>query len=217
MPRMGGHGPRGGVPGEKAKDFRGTLKKLVKYMSAFKVHIIFVAVFAICGTVFNIVGPRILGKATTEIFNGLVSKVSGGSGMDFGKIGRILLMTLGLYLISALCSFIQGLIMTGVSQKTTYRLRKEISEKINRMPMNYFDTKPVGERHTAYYICHDHHRRADHDAFHQSSDDSGGDTDPAGLGASAVFCHETFTEIFPRTAGISGKCKRPGRRDLQRT
>ena len=103
---MGGHGPRGGVPGEKAKDFRGTLKKLVKYMSAFKVHIIFVAVFAICGTVFNIVGPRILGKATTEIFNGLVSKVSGGSGMDFGKIGRILLMTLGLYLISALCSFI---------------------------------------------------------------------------------------------------------------
>ena len=145
MPRMGGHGGRGGMPGEKAKDFKGTLKKLVKYMSAFKVHMIFVAVFAVCGTIFNIVGPRILGKATTEIFNGLVSKVSGGSGMDFGKIGRILLMTLGLYLISALCSFIQGLIMTGVSQKTTYRLRKEISEKINRMPMNYFDTKPVGE------------------------------------------------------------------------
>ena len=145
MPRMRGHGARGGMPGDKAKDFKGTLKKLVKYMSAFKVHMIFVAIFAICGTIFNIAGPKILGQATTEIFNGLVSKVSGGSGMDFGKIGQILLMTLGLYVISALCSFIQGLIMTGVSQKTTYRLRKEISEKINRMPMNYFDTKPVGE------------------------------------------------------------------------
>lgn len=145
MPRMGGHGARGGMPGDKAKDFKGTLKKLVKYMSAFKVHMIFVAIFAICGTIFNIAGPKTLGQATTEIFNGLVSKVSGGSGMDFGKIGQILLMTLGLYVISALCSFIQGLIMTGVSQKTTYRLRKEISEKINRMPMNYFDTKPVGE------------------------------------------------------------------------
>ena len=145
MPRMGGHGARGGMPGDKAKDFKGTLKKLVKYMSAFKVHMIFVAIFAICGTIFNIAGPKILGQATTEIFNGLVSKVSGGSGMDFGKIGQILLMTLGLYVISALCSFIQGLIMTGVSQKTTYRLRKEISEKINLMPMNYFDTKPVGE------------------------------------------------------------------------
>ena len=105
----------------------------------------FIVIFAICGTAFNIVGPKILGKATTEIFNGLVSKVSGGNGMDFDKIGQILLMTLGLYLISALCSFIQGYLMTGVSQKTTYRLRKEISEKINRMPMNYFDTKPVGE------------------------------------------------------------------------
>ena len=139
----GMHG--GGMSGENAKDFKGTIKKLFRYMSAFKVHMFFVAVFAVCGTIFNIAGPKILGKATTEIFNGLVSTVSGGSGMDFGKIGRILLITLGLYVISALCSFIQGIIMTGVSQKTTYRLRKEISEKINRMPMNYFDTKPVGE------------------------------------------------------------------------
>ena len=139
MPRHGMHG------GEKAKDFKGTLKKLVKYMSVFKVHMLFVAVFAICGTIFNIVGPKILGQATTEIFNGLVSKVSGGSGIDFGAVGRILLMTLALYGISALCSFIQGILMTGVSQKTTYRMRKEISEKVNRIPMNYFDTKPVGE------------------------------------------------------------------------
>lgn len=141
MPRMHGRN----AAGEKAKDFKGTIKKLIRYMSAFKFHMLFVAVFAICGTIFNIAGPKILGKATTEIFNGLVSKVSGGSGIDFGKVGQILLLTLGLYLISALCTFIQGIIMTGVSQKTTYRLRKEISEKINRMPMNYFDTKPVGE------------------------------------------------------------------------
>ena len=117
-----GMGPgkmRGGMPGEKAKDFKGTLKKLIKYMSVYKIQVLFVLIFAICGTMFNIVGPKILGKATTEIFNGLVSKVSGGSGMDFGKIGQILFMTLGLYMISALCTFIQGIIMTGVSQKTT--------------------------------------------------------------------------------------------------
>ena len=143
MPRHGHMGPGGA--NEKAKDFKETLKKLLHYMSVFKVQMAFIVIFAICGTVFDIVGPKILGKATTEIYNGLVSKVSGGSGMDFGRIGQILLMTLGLYLISALCSFIQGYLMTGVSQKTTYRLRKEISEKINRMPMNYFDTKPVGE------------------------------------------------------------------------
>ncbi|WP_306542272.1 ABC transporter ATP-binding protein [[Ruminococcus] torques] len=146
MSRHGMKGPHGGMRGgAKAKDFKGSLKKLVKYMSVYKVQMLFVAVFAVCGTVFNIVGPKILGKATTEIFNGLVSKVSGGSGMDFGKIGQILLITLGLYVVSTLCSFIQGMIMTGISQKTTYRLRKDITEKVNRMPMDYFDTKPVGE------------------------------------------------------------------------
>lgn len=146
MSRHGMKGPHGGMRGgAKAKDFKGSLKKLVKYMSVYKVQMLFVAVFAVCRTVFNIVGPKILGKATTEIFNGLVSKVSGGSGMDFGKIGQILLITLGLYVVSALCSFIQGMIMTGISQKTTYRLRKDITEKVNRMPMDYFDTKPVGE------------------------------------------------------------------------
>lgn len=143
MPRHGHMGPHGG--NEKAKDLKGTLKKLFHYMNAFKVQMILIAIFAVCGTTFTIIGPKILGKATTEIANGLMSKVSGGSGMDFGKIAQILLITLGLYLISTLCSFIQGFLMTGVSQKTTYRLRKEISEKINRMPMNYFDTKPVGE------------------------------------------------------------------------
>ena len=140
---MAMHGRR--LPDEKAKDFKGTVKKLFHYMNMFKAQMILVAIFAVGGTIFNIIGPRILGKATTEIFNGLVSKVSGGSGMDFAKIGQILFLTLGLYLLSACCSFIQGLLMTGISQKTTYRLRKEISEKIHRMPMGYFDTKPVGE------------------------------------------------------------------------
>ena len=143
-PRRGpmGHGRMGG---EKAKDFRGTMGKLIKYMSAFKIQMLFVVIFAIGGTVFNIIGPKILGKATTEIFNGLVSKVSGGSGMDFEKIATILLTALALYVTSALCSLVQGFLMTGVSQKTTYRLRKEISQKINRMPMNYFDTRTHGE------------------------------------------------------------------------
>ena len=143
-PRRGpmGHGRMGG---EKAKDFKGTMGKLIKYMSAFKIQMLFVVIFAIGGTVFNIIGPKILGKATTEIFNGLVSKVSGGSGMNFEKIATILLTALALYVTSALCSLVQGFLMTGVSQKTTYRLRKEISQKINRMPMNYFDTRTHGE------------------------------------------------------------------------
>ena len=143
-PRRGpmGHGRMGG---EKAKDFKGTMGKLIKYMSAFKIQMLFVVIFAIGGTVFNIIGPKILGKATTEIFNGLVSKVSGGSGMDFEKIATILLTALALYVTSALCSLVQGFLMTGVSQKTTYRLRKEISQKINRMPMNFFDTRTHGE------------------------------------------------------------------------
>ena len=136
---------RGVAPTEKAKDFKGTMKKLIRYMAIYKVQVFFVAVFAICGTIFNIVGPKILGKATTEIFNGLVSKVSGGDGMDFGKIGQILLTVLCLYVISAICSFVQGYLMTGVSQKTTYRLRREISEKINRMPMKYFESRTYGE------------------------------------------------------------------------
>ena len=141
-----GGGHMGGMrAGEKAKDFKGTMKKLLKYMSAYKLGIFAVMLFAVGSTIFTIVGPKILGKATTEIFHGLVSKVSGGSGIDFDKITQILLFLLGLYVLSALFSFIQGFIMTGVSQKLTYKLRKEISEKINRMPMNYFDTKPVGE------------------------------------------------------------------------
>ena len=142
---MGG-GPHGGMgAGEKAKDFKGTIKKLMKYLSEYKIGLIFVLLFAIGSTIFNIAGPKILGKATTEIFTGLVGKVSGSSGIDFEKIAHILIFLMCLYVISAIFSFIQGYIMTGVSQKLTYRLRKEISEKINRMPMNYFDTRTHGE------------------------------------------------------------------------
>ena len=139
-----GHGMRGG--GEKAKDFKGTMGKLIKYMSAFKIQMLFVVIFAIGGTVFNIIGPKILGKATTEIFNGLVSKVSGGSGMDFEKIATILLTALALYVTSALCSLVQGFLMTGVSQKTTYRLRKEISQKIfSKKSKNFLKKRKLNE------------------------------------------------------------------------
>lgn len=144
--RRMGRGPMHGmVPGEKPKDLKGTLKKLLAYMSKYKVQLFVIVIFAIGGTVFNIIGPKILGKATTEIFNGLVSKVSGGDGMNFEKIGRILAFVLSLYLVSALCTFVQGFLMTGISQKMTYQLRKELSAKINRMPMNYFDAKTHGE------------------------------------------------------------------------
>lgn len=141
-----GHGPHGGMgAGEKAKDFKGTIKKLSKYLSAYKIGLIFVLLFAIGSTIFNIVGPKILGKATTEIFTGLVGKVSGGTGINFEKIAEILIFLMCLYVLSAVFSFIQGYVMTGISQKLTYRLRKEISEKINRIPMNYFDTRTHGE------------------------------------------------------------------------
>lgn len=138
--RMGAH-----MPGEKAKDLKGTVKKLLGYLEAYKISLILVIIFAVGSTVFNIAGPKILGKATTELFEGLVGKVYGQGGIDFEKIGRILLLLLGLYLCSALFSFIQGYLMTGVSQKMTYRMRKEISEKINRLPMEYFDQTTHGE------------------------------------------------------------------------
>ena len=142
-------GPMGG-PGkkslEKAKNFKGTTKKLInEYLSKYKIALIIVFIFAIGSTIFTIVGPKILGNATTEIFNGIVGKISGGTGIDFGKIGKILLTLIGLYVISALFSFIQGFTMTGVAQKITYKLREDISKKINRLPMKYFDKKTHGE------------------------------------------------------------------------
>ncbi|MFQ4441087.1 multidrug ABC transporter ATP-binding protein [Clostridioides difficile] len=147
MSRMG-RGPMGKSmgAGQKANDFKGTMRKLIAYLSKFKISIILVIVFAIGSASFSIVGPKILGKATTKIFEGLVSKVSGGNvGIDFNAIGKILTFLLCLYLISALFSFIQGFIMSGISQKVSYNLRKEISAKLDRLPMKYFDTKTHGE------------------------------------------------------------------------
>ncbi|MDF2472370.1 MAG: transporter related [Anaerocolumna sp.] len=141
---MGG-GPMGGMGGPKAKDFKGSIGKLADYMKEFKIRLLFVFLFAVGSTIFSIVGPKILGNVTTEIFEGLVEKVSGTGGIDFERIGKILLVLLGLYVISSIFSLIQGFIMTDISQKVTFRLRKNISEKINRMPMNYFDKTTHGE------------------------------------------------------------------------
>ncbi len=134
-----------GAIGAKAKDFKKTMRSLMKYLSIYKVGILLVIIFAVFSTIFSIVGPKIMGNATTELFNGLMSKISGGAGIDFTKINKILLTLIILYALSTLFSFIQGYIMSGISQKFTYKLRKEMSEKINRMPMSYFDKRTHGE------------------------------------------------------------------------
>ncbi|WP_207744161.1 ABC transporter ATP-binding protein [Romboutsia sp. 1001713B170131_170501_G6] len=142
---MGG-GPSMMAGSEKAKDFKGTMKKLLNRLSPYKVSLIFVVLFAIGSAVFTIVGPKILGNATTEIFEGLVSKVSGsGSGIDFTSISKTLVMLVGLYVISALFSFVQTFVTSDISQKVSYNLRKEISEKINKLPLKYFDGTTNGE------------------------------------------------------------------------
>ena len=143
---MGGPMRKGQGTTEKPKDFKKTTKKLLdSYLSKYKIGLIIVIIFAIGSTIFTIVGPKILGNATTEIFNGIVSKLSGGSGIDFGKIAQIAIMLLGLYLLSAIFSFVQGFTMTGIAQKLTYRIRNDIAVKINKLPMNYFDKKTNGE------------------------------------------------------------------------
>lgn len=141
-PRRHGHGP---APVEKAKDFKGSILKLLKYIGRYKIALAFVIIFAVASTVFNILGPKIMGNATTELFNGIISKFSGGSGIDFAAIANILLWLIALYVASALFAFIQGLIMVNISQKIGYRMRNEIIRKINRLPMNYFDKKQTGE------------------------------------------------------------------------
>ncbi|MBQ3161642.1 MAG: ABC transporter ATP-binding protein [Oscillospiraceae bacterium] len=135
----------GPPPMEKPKDLKGTAKKLLKYIGRYKAGIVIVLLFAVAGTVFNIVGPKILSKATTEIFNGLVSKVQGGAGIDFDKIFQIIMTVMVMYVFSGSFSFIQGLIMTEMSQKMTYRMRKDISEKIHRIPMKYYESNTHGE------------------------------------------------------------------------
>ena len=140
--RMGG---RGQMPGEKAKDFKGSIGKLFAYMKQYHVAVAVVILCAIASTVFSVIGPDILGKATTELSNGLLAKIQGTGSIDFTKIGQILLFVLGLYLLSTLFSFVQGWLMTGITQKVCYRMRKDISEKIDRMPMAYFESRTYGE------------------------------------------------------------------------
>jgi ATP-binding cassette subfamily B multidrug efflux pump len=144
-PHGGGPGRGMAAPVEKAKDFKGTIKKLVSYLGAYKIAVFFVMIFAAASTIFNIWGPKILSKAITELFNGLIKKYQGTGDINFEKIGGILVFMLGLYLVASLFGVIQGWIMSTISQRITYRMRKEISEKINRMPMNYFESRTTGE------------------------------------------------------------------------
>lgn len=142
-------GPMGGgngmMPGEKPKDLKGSIGKIFVYLGSFKIAVFFVMIFAVVSTIFNVIGPKVMGKATTALSQGLMNKIANTGGIDFDYIGKILLFTLGLYIISSLFSFLQGFIMSGVTQKVCYRLRKEISEKINRMPMKYFESRTYGE------------------------------------------------------------------------
>ena len=136
---------RGMMPGEKPKDFKGSMGKLIRYMGNYWAAIIVVMIFAAVSTVFSVLGPKVMGKATTALADGLMSKITGTGGIDFSYIGKILLITLSLYVASAVFSFVQGWIMTAITQKTCYRMRKEISQKINRMPMKYFESRTYGE------------------------------------------------------------------------
>ncbi len=131
--------------GEKAKDFKGTIGKLFRYIGKYKAAVVVVAIFAIGSTVFNVVCPKVLGKATTTLSEGIMNKITGNGGIDFTYIGKILLFCLGLYVLSVAFSFVQGFIMTGITQKVCYRMRREVSEKINRMPMSYFESRTYGE------------------------------------------------------------------------
>lgn len=144
--RRGPGGPRGVMAGgEKAKNFKGTIGKLFKYIGRYRAAVIVVALFAIGSTVFNVVCPKVLGKATTGLSEGIMNKITGNGGIDFDYIGRILLICLALYVVSVVFNFIQGIIMTGITQKVCYRMRREVSEKINRMPLSYFESRTYGE------------------------------------------------------------------------
>ena len=147
-PRRPMHRGPGGPPGaavEKAKNFRGTLRKLVSYIGRYRFGVLAVLIFAVGSTIFNITGPKILSKSITVLYEGLVAKISGTGAIDFARIGKILLVLLGVYLLSSAFSFIQGWIMTGITQKVCFRMRREISEKINRLPLGYFESRTVGE------------------------------------------------------------------------
>ena len=181
MGRMGGM-----RRGEKAKDFKGTMRQLLGYIGQHKIAVFAAVAFAVCSVIFNIVGPKVLGQVTTKLFEGLVAKVNGTGDVDFDWIAKTLGFLLCLYLASSVCSLVQGWLMTGVTQKICYRMRKEIAAKIAVVPMSYFNghskgdvltphhqrrryTRPVAqpERDAAYYVRHADYRRARHDAVDQ--------------------------------------------------
>lgn len=143
-PHGHGHG-RHLMPDEKAKDFKGTLRKIIAYLGAYKIALVFVVIFALGGTIFNIIGPKVLSQATTELFTGLVAKVNGTGGINFDAILSILLVTLAIYCVSALCSLVQSWVMSGVAQRISYKMRQDIAEKINRMPFGFFDKNSLGD------------------------------------------------------------------------
>ncbi|MBR3644881.1 MAG: ABC transporter ATP-binding protein [Lachnospiraceae bacterium] len=142
-PRHHGRGP--GVPPEKAKNFKGTMKKLIKYMGNYKFAVLVVMIFAAASTIFTVMGPKILGNATTELFEGLVKKLSGQGEINYNKIGMTLSLLIGMYFVSSVFAFVQGWIMSGISQKMCWSLRKDISEKINKMPLGYFESNKIGD------------------------------------------------------------------------
>ena len=224
---------RGMAPGEKAKDLKGTMVKLIKYMRRFYVPIVMVIIFAIASTVFNIVGPTILGDATTEIFKGLVRKVSGGSGINFDKVTHILLMLLSLYVASAIFSFIQGLIMTHVSNNVSYQMRKDISKKIHRMPMKYFESRTYGEvlsrvtndvdnirtelkpeYDTDHHISDTDRRCIYYDDTYQYSDDDRSFIDTSIIYGIDRFDHVKISAIFQGTAETPWRIKWSSRRNI---
>ena len=144
--RRGPHGPGGRMmPGEKARDFKGTILRLLAYIGKYKAAVGVVMLFAMAGTLFSVLGPKILGNATTELFNGIIAQLTGTGGIDFEAVARILLFLGIIYLVSAVLSYIQGFIMTKVSTQISYGMRRDISQKINRMPLAYFDRVPNGE------------------------------------------------------------------------
>lgn len=211
------HGP-GRIP-EKPKNFKGTLRKLLRCLGAYRFALALVLVLALASTAFGIVGPKILSTATTELATGLGRKLSGLGGIDFGKIGKILLTVLALYLVSAACSFFQSWILAGVTQKLAYRLRGEISSKIHRMPMRYFERNTVGDvlsritndvdtmssgygavGHAAGHERHAAHRRAGHDAAHQLAHDAHRAHCPAGYGRAHKPHRQAQPALFCRAA-----------------
>ena len=142
--RRRGHGNRM-MPGEKPKDFKGTIKRLLKYLGFYKIALLFIIFFAIGSTIFNIIGPKVLSEATTVLFEGIVAKIGGTGSIDFDAIAFILLATLGLYCLSGICAFIQSWLMAGISQRTCYRMRQDIATKIDRMPYGYFEKNSIGD------------------------------------------------------------------------